>query len=43
MSGSALHVHASLARVVGGFLLAAVAAYLWLVCTRTSPCAFGVW
>jgi phosphatidylglycerol lysyltransferase len=40
MSGSALHVHASLARVAGGFLLAAVAAYLWLVCTRHEPLRF---
>src|SRR5450631_143000 len=34
MSGSVLHVHASLAMLAGGLLLAAVMAYLWLVCTR---------
>jgi phosphatidylglycerol lysyltransferase len=37
MSGSVLHVHASLAMLAGGMLLAAVAAYLWLVCTRHEP------
>jgi phosphatidylglycerol lysyltransferase len=37
MSGSALHVHASIAMLAGGLLLAAVAAYLWLVCTRHEP------
>jgi phosphatidylglycerol lysyltransferase len=37
MSGSALHVHASLAMSVGAMLLACVAAYLWLVCTRHEP------
>lgn len=37
MSGSVLHVHASLARLGGGLLLAAVSAYLWLVCTRHEP------
>ena len=37
MSGSVLHVHAWLARVAGGLLLAAVGAYLWLVCTRHAP------
>ncbi len=40
MSGSALHVHASLAVLAGGVLLAAVAAYLWLVCTRHEPLRF---
>ena len=34
MSGSVLHVHASLAVLAGGMLLAAVTAYLWMVCTR---------
>jgi phosphatidylglycerol lysyltransferase len=37
MSGSALHVHAWLAMLAGGTLLGAVAAYLWLVCTRHEP------
>jgi phosphatidylglycerol lysyltransferase len=37
MSGSVLHVHAWLAMLAGGILLAAVAAYLWLVCTRHEP------
>src|SRR5258708_16137000 len=37
MSGSVLHVHAWLAMVAGGMLLAAVIAYLWLVCTRNEP------
>jgi phosphatidylglycerol lysyltransferase len=37
MSGSVLHVHAWLAMLAGGILLAAVAAYLWLVCTRNEP------
>src|SRR5882724_6075264 len=37
MSGSVLHVHAWLAMVAGGMLLAAVIAYLWLVCTRHEP------
>jgi phosphatidylglycerol lysyltransferase len=41
MSGSALHVHASLAVFAGGMLLAAVAAYLWLVSTRHEPLRFG--
>jgi phosphatidylglycerol lysyltransferase len=41
MSGSALHVHASLAMLAGGMLLAAVGAYLWLVCTRHKPLQFG--
>jgi phosphatidylglycerol lysyltransferase len=41
MSGSALHVHASLAVLAGGMLLAAVAAYLWLVSTRHEPLRFG--
>jgi phosphatidylglycerol lysyltransferase len=37
MSGSVLHVHASLAVLAGGVLLAAIAGYLWLVCTRHEP------
>jgi phosphatidylglycerol lysyltransferase len=37
VSGSVLHVHASLAKAAGGMLLAAVTAYLWLVCTRDEP------
>lgn len=40
MSGSVLHVHAWLALVAGGLLLAGVAAYLWLVCTRHAPLKF---
>jgi phosphatidylglycerol lysyltransferase len=40
MSGSVLHVHAWLALLAGGLLLAAVAAYLWLVCTRHAPLRF---
>ena len=40
MSGSVLHVHAWLALVAGGMLLVAVAAYLWLVCTRHAPLKF---
>src|ERR1700691_4146923 len=40
MSGSALHVHAWLAMLAGSVLLAAVAAYLWLVCTRHEPLRF---
>jgi phosphatidylglycerol lysyltransferase len=40
MSGSVLHVHAWLALVAGGVLLVAVAAYLWLVCTRHAPIKF---
>jgi phosphatidylglycerol lysyltransferase len=40
MSGSVLHVHAWLALLAGGLLLAAVAAYLWLVCTRHAPLKF---
>jgi phosphatidylglycerol lysyltransferase len=40
MSGSILHVHAWLARLAGGLALAAVAAYLWLVCTRHAPLKF---
>ncbi len=40
-SGSALHVHSSLAMLAGGLLLAAVAAYLWLVFTRHEPLRFG--
>jgi phosphatidylglycerol lysyltransferase len=41
MSGSVLHVHAGLAMLGGGVLLAAVAAYLWLVCTRHVPLRIG--
>jgi phosphatidylglycerol lysyltransferase len=37
MSGSVLHVHSWLAMLAGGLLLAAVSAYLWLVCTRHEP------
>jgi phosphatidylglycerol lysyltransferase len=37
MSASALHMHAALAMTAGSVLLAAVAAYLWLVCTRHKP------
>ena len=37
MSGSVLHVHALVAMLAGGLLLAGVAAYLWLVCTRHEP------
>src|SRR5277367_5214436 len=40
ISGSILHVHAWLARLAGGILLAGVAAYLWLVCTRHAPLRF---
>ena len=40
MSSSVLHVHAWLAILAGGFLLAAVAAYLWLACTRHEPLRF---
>ncbi len=40
MSGSVLHVHAWLALLAGGILLAGVAAYLWLVCTRHAPLKF---
>jgi phosphatidylglycerol lysyltransferase len=40
MSGSVLHVHAWLALVAGGLLLAGVGAYLWLVCTRHAPLKF---
>src|ERR1700733_9367661 len=40
MSGSVLHVHASLAMLAGGVLLAAVAGYFWLVCTRHEPLRF---
>ncbi len=40
MSGSVLHVHAWLALVAGGVLLAGVGAYLWLVCTRHAPLKF---
>jgi phosphatidylglycerol lysyltransferase len=40
MSGSVLHVHAWLALAAGGLLLLAVAAYLWLVCTRHAPIKF---
>jgi phosphatidylglycerol lysyltransferase len=41
MSGSVLHVHSSLAMLAGGILLAAVTAYLWLVCTRHEPLRYG--
>ena len=41
MSSSVLHVHASIAMLAGGLLLAAVAAYFWLVCTRHEPLRFG--
>jgi phosphatidylglycerol lysyltransferase len=37
MSGSVLHVHSGIAMLAGGILLAAVSAYLWLVCTRHEP------
>jgi len=37
LSGTALHVHASLATAAGLVLLAAVSAYLYLVCTRHEP------
>jgi phosphatidylglycerol lysyltransferase len=37
LSGSLLHVHAWLALLAGALLLAGVAAYLWLVCTRHAP------
>ncbi len=40
MSGSVLHVHAWLAIAAGILLLAGVAAYLWLVCTRHAPLQF---
>ncbi len=40
MSGSVLHVHSSLAMLVGAVLLAAVAGYLWLVCSRHEPLQF---
>ena len=40
MSGSVLHVHAWIAMLAGSLLLAAVAAYLWLVCTRHEPLQF---
>jgi phosphatidylglycerol lysyltransferase len=40
MSVSILHVHAWLALVAGGVLLAGVAAYVWLVCTRHAPLKF---
>ncbi len=40
MSGSVLHVHSSLAMLAGAVLLAAVVAYLWLVCTRHEPLRF---
>ncbi len=41
LSGSVLHVHSWLAVLAGGLLLAAVGAYLWLVCTRHQPLQFG--
>jgi phosphatidylglycerol lysyltransferase len=37
MSGSILHVHTWLAILGGCLLLAGVATYLWLVCTRHAP------
>jgi phosphatidylglycerol lysyltransferase len=37
MSGSILHVHTWLAMGAGCLLLCAVAAYVWLVCTRHAP------
>ena len=37
LSSSLLHIHASIAVLAGGVLLAGVAAYLWLVCTRHKP------
>jgi phosphatidylglycerol lysyltransferase len=40
ISGSVLHMHASLAMLAGVVLLAGVAAYLWLVCTRHEPLRF---
>ncbi len=40
MSGTVLHVHAWLAALAGVVLLAAVAAYLWLACTRQEPLRF---
>ena len=40
MSGSILHVHAWLATAAGVALLAGVAGYLWLVCTRHAPLRF---
>jgi len=40
MSGSALHMHAPLAMLAGAVLLTAIAAYLWLVCTRHEPLRF---
>jgi phosphatidylglycerol lysyltransferase len=41
MSGSILHVHTWLARLAGVLLLAGVAVYLGLVCTRHAPLQFG--
>ncbi len=40
MSGTVLHVHAWLAVLAGGLLLAAVAAYFWLAFTRHEPLRF---
>jgi phosphatidylglycerol lysyltransferase len=40
MSSSVLHVHAPIAMLAGGVLLAAVAGYFWLVCTRHKPLRF---
>jgi phosphatidylglycerol lysyltransferase len=40
MSSSVLHVHPWLAITAGAVLLAGVAAYLWLVCTRHAPLKF---
>ncbi len=41
ISGSALHVHAWLAILVGALLLCLVATYLWMVCTRHAPLKLG--
>jgi phosphatidylglycerol lysyltransferase len=40
MSSSVMHVPAWLVMLAGGALLAAVGAYLWLVCTRHAPLRF---
>ncbi|MDP9082605.1 MAG: bifunctional lysylphosphatidylglycerol flippase/synthetase MprF [Pseudomonadota bacterium] len=41
LSGSLMHVHASLAALAGLALLAAVGSYLYLVCTRHKPIKLG--
>jgi phosphatidylglycerol lysyltransferase len=41
LSGSLVHVHASLAALAGIALLGAVGAYLYLVCTRHKPLKLG--